>query len=159
LYILDFEGTLRGGVRLTSATLREFFTIAAATVGEGRGNHPFMGTYDMVKKKPTSKISSVKVTESSESGKECNWTFLSNHSHVIICLARDPEIRMKDVAALVGITERAVIRIATELEEAGYIKKKRIGRRNHYSIVVEKNLRHPLEAHHSIKAILALAKR
>lgn len=52
-----------------------------------------------------------------------SWTFLSNHSHVIICLARDPEIRMRDVAELVGITERAAIRIVTDLEGAGYIKR------------------------------------
>ncbi len=87
------------------------------------------------------------------------WTFLSNHSHVIICLARDPEIRMRDIAIAVGITERAVIRIVTELEEAGYIEKERIGRRNRYTILSEKHLRHPLEAHHSIGGILALARR
>jgi DNA-binding MarR family transcriptional regulator len=87
------------------------------------------------------------------------WTFLSNHSHVIICLARDPEIRMRDIADAVGITERAVIRIVMELEEAGYIKKERIGRRNHYTILADKHLRHPLEAHHSIGGILALARR
>lgn len=87
------------------------------------------------------------------------WTFLSNHSHVIICLARDPEIRMRDIAAAVGITERAVIRILTELEESGYINKERVGRRNRYSIVADKHLRHPLEEHHSIRGILALARR
>jgi uncharacterized membrane protein len=86
------------------------------------------------------------------------WTFLSNHSHVIICLARDPGIRMRDVAIAVGITERAVIRIVTELEEAGYIRKEKIGRRNRYTILMDRHLRHPLEAHHSIRAILALAR-
>jgi DNA-binding transcriptional ArsR family regulator len=87
------------------------------------------------------------------------WTFLSNHSHVIICLARDPEIRMRDIATSVGITERAVIRIVTELENGGYVKKERIGRRNRYTIVADQHFRHPLEAHHSIKAILSLARR
>lgn len=87
------------------------------------------------------------------------WTFLSNHSHVIICLAKDPEIRMRDMAVAVGITERAVIRIITELEEAGYIKKERVGRRNRYTILADKHLRHPLEAHHSIRGILALARK
>jgi DNA-binding MarR family transcriptional regulator len=90
---------------------------------------------------------------------QLGWTFLSNHSHVIICLARDPEIRMRDIATAVGVTERAVIRIITELEEAGYVKKERIGRRNRYTIVADKHLRHPLEAHHSIRGILALAGR
>jgi DNA-binding Lrp family transcriptional regulator len=77
----------------------------------------------------------------------------------MICLARDPEIRMRDMALAVGITERAVIRIVTELEDAGYIKKERVGRRNRYTILADKNFRHPLEAHHSIKGILALAKK
>ena len=86
------------------------------------------------------------------------WTFLSNHSHVMICLARDPEIRLRDIATAVGITERATIRIVTALEEAGYIKIEKFGRRNRYSILADKHLRHPLEAHHSIRAILALAK-
>jgi DNA-binding Lrp family transcriptional regulator len=65
---------------------------------------------------------------------------------------------MRDVAISVGITERAVIRIVTELEDAGYIRKERIGRRNRYTILMDKHLRHPLEAHHSIRAILALAR-
>ena len=86
------------------------------------------------------------------------WTFLSNHSHVIICLARNPEMRVRDIATAVGITERATIRILTELEKAGYIQRERVGRRNHYSIVADQPLRHPLEAHHSIRLILALAK-
>jgi DNA-binding MarR family transcriptional regulator len=87
------------------------------------------------------------------------WTFLSNHSHVIICLARDPEMRLRDISVSVGITERATIRIIAELEEAGYIHREKVGRRNRYSIVTDKHLRHPLEAHHSIRGILALAKK
>jgi len=87
------------------------------------------------------------------------WTFLSNYGHVIICLARDPEIRMRGIASAVGITERAVIRIVTQLEEEGYVRKERIGRRNRYTVVSDKPLRHPLEAHHSIKGILALARK
>jgi DNA-binding MarR family transcriptional regulator len=95
----------------------------------------------------------------SEQGQTSGWTFLSNHSHVIICLARDPEMRLRDIAVSVGITERAAIRIVSELEEAGYITREKFGRRNRYEIVVDKHLRHPLEAHHSIKGILALAKK
>lgn len=86
------------------------------------------------------------------------WTFLSNHSHVLICLARNPDVRLRDIAHSVGITERATNRIVTELEAAGYITREKIGRRNRYSIAADKNLRHPLEAHHSIRRILALAK-
>ena len=87
------------------------------------------------------------------------WTFLSNHSHVIICLTQDPEMRLRDIANAVGITERAVIRIISELEEGGYVKRERIGRRNRYSVVEDQHLRHPLEAHHSIRGILALARK
>lgn len=111
-----------------------------------------------VVKSTTLKPTVLKSTVRGEPRREFTWTFLSNHSHVIICLARNPEIRMRDVAELVGITERAAIRIITELEDAGYIKKERVGRRNRYSIVPEMNFRHPLEKHHSIRTILALAK-
>ncbi len=100
---------------------------------------------------------SVPISVSLDGRESPGWTFLSNHSHVLICLARDPDIRVRDVAALIGITERAVIRIVTELEAGGYIKKERIGRRNRYNIVEDKKLRHPVEGHHSIRWLLALA--
>jgi DNA-binding transcriptional ArsR family regulator len=113
----------------------------------------------MKRKLPKIKRNATELQSSPHVGPQSlSWTFLSNHSHVIICLARDPEVRMRDIALSVGITERAVIRILTELEEAGYIQKERVGRRNRYTILAEKHLRHPLEAHHSIRGILALAK-
>jgi DNA-binding MarR family transcriptional regulator len=87
------------------------------------------------------------------------WTFLSNHGHVLLCLAKDPEVRLREIAILVGITERAVHRIVQELEESAYIKKSRIGRRNRYSVNSNKPLRHPIEAHHSIKALLEIIKK
>lgn len=87
------------------------------------------------------------------------WTFLSNHGHVLLCLAKDPEVRLREIATLVGITERAVHRIVQELEESAYIKKSRIGRRNQYTIDSDRPLRHPIESHHSIKAILAIIKK
>lgn len=79
-----------------------------------------------------------------------NWTFLTNHSHVLVCLVRDPETRLKDVAASVGITERAVQRIVAELETAGVIMRTRIGRRNKYAVNRTACLRHPLEMHHTV---------
>lgn len=79
-----------------------------------------------------------------------NWTFLTNHSHVLVCLVRDPETRLKDVAASVGITERAVQRIVAELEAAGVIMRTRIGRRNKYAVNRNSGMRHPLEMHHSV---------
>lgn len=82
------------------------------------------------------------------------WTFLTNHSHVLLCIAEDPEIRLREVALKVGITERAVQRIIAELEEAGYLTHERVGRRNRYEIFGDQPLRHPLEDHLEVGAIL-----
>ncbi len=84
------------------------------------------------------------------------WTFLSNHSHVLICLAIDPEMRLRDVALKVGITERAVQKIVADLENGGVIERHRVGRRNTYSIDLARKLRHPVEAHRSIRSLLEL---
>lgn len=84
------------------------------------------------------------------------WTFLSNHAHVLLLLARDPEIRLRDVADVVGITERAVQRIVADLEEGRYIERERIGRRNRYRVHPEMPLRHPIEAHRRIASLIAL---
>jgi DNA-binding transcriptional ArsR family regulator len=86
------------------------------------------------------------------------WTFLTNHAHVLLCLARDPELRVRDVATQIGITERAVQRIIAELEAAGYLKRERQGRRNRYAVVRDLPLRHPIERHCSVSALLALAE-
>ena len=61
---------------------------------------------------------------------QATWTFLSNHAHVVVCIARDPSIRPRDIAAAVRITERAAQRIVSELAEAGYLERTRSGRRN-----------------------------
>jgi predicted transcriptional regulator len=74
-----------------------------------------------------------------------SWTFLTNHSHVLLCLYKDHSMTMKDIAVEVGITERAVQRIVADLHAAGYIEIKRNGRQNNYSIGTERKLRHPLE--------------
>lgn len=86
------------------------------------------------------------------------WTFLSNHSHVLICLNKDPEMRLKDVAVLVGITERAVQTIVKDLVDASILQKSKDGRRNQYIIQMDQKLRHPLEANHSISELLKLGK-
>ncbi|HYF72121.1 MAG TPA: winged helix-turn-helix domain-containing protein [Nocardioides sp.] len=75
------------------------------------------------------------------------WTFLSNHGHVLVCLARDPDTRMRDVAESVGITERAIQQIVQDLVAQGYLRKDKVGRRNHYEVVRDAHLRHALEAH------------
>ncbi len=85
-----------------------------------------------------------------------SWTFLSNHSHVLVCLAAEPDIRVRDVAARVGITERAVQRIVTDLVEAGVLIRLREGRRNHYQIERKVCLRHPIEKHCAVGDLLTL---
>lgn len=88
-----------------------------------------------------------------------SWTFLSNHSHVLICLARDPGLRMRDVADQVGITERAVQRIVKELCEAGVLQTAKEGRRNSYHIQKGIPLRHPLESHRTVNDLLKAVKK
>jgi DNA-binding transcriptional ArsR family regulator len=84
------------------------------------------------------------------------WTFLTNHAHVLFCIAQDPEVRLRDVAARVGITERAVQRIVTDLEEAGYVMVSKEGRRNRYQLLSDRPLRHPVERHRSVQALIEL---
>jgi DNA-binding IclR family transcriptional regulator len=92
----------------------------------------------------------------SRAATQLEWTFLSNHGHVLLSIAREPGIRLRDVAERVGITERAVHRIVSDLEEAGYLTRAREGRRNRYEIHVDRRLRHPVVAHLDIRALLDL---
>lgn len=92
----------------------------------------------------------------SDDVKERAWTFLSNHAHVLVCLARDPDTRLRDVAEQVGITERAVFKIVGELEDSGVITRRREGRRNHYEIDTTRRLRHPLERDRRVGNLLDL---
>jgi len=82
------------------------------------------------------------------------WTFLTNHSHVLICLARDPNLRLRDLADQVGITERAVQGIVNDLEEAGCLTRHREGRRNRYDIVAGRPMRHQVERQHVVGDLL-----
>ncbi|QXJ22815.1 MarR family transcriptional regulator [Actinomadura graeca] len=84
------------------------------------------------------------------------WTFLTNHARVLICIARDPDLRVRDVAQEIGITERAAQLIITDLEEAGYLTRVRVGRRNTYTINAHRPFRHPAEANHDVKALIEL---
>jgi predicted transcriptional regulator len=79
-----------------------------------------------------------------------SWTFLSNHAHVLLSVVRDPEIRLADIARLVGIGERAVHSIVQDLVDAGYIVRSKRGRNNVYEVHLDRPLRHPLEAGHQI---------
>jgi DNA-binding MarR family transcriptional regulator len=82
------------------------------------------------------------------------WDFLTNHAHVLVCVARDPGIRLRDIAAAVGITERAAHRIVSELVDEGYVVRERQGRRNHYQVKTKLPLRHPLAEKHEVGDLL-----
>ncbi len=88
-----------------------------------------------------------------------NWTFLTNHAHVLLAIARDPSARLRDVAASVGITERAAQAIVADLVAAGYVTRERVGRRNAYTINPAGRFRHPAEAAHCIGELIDLFSR
>jgi DNA-binding IclR family transcriptional regulator len=84
------------------------------------------------------------------------WTFVTSHTQVLLCLARDPNVRMRDVAETVGITERAAQRILGDLVEAGYVERERIGRRNHYTVNAALAMRHSSQRNLEIGQLLDL---
>jgi predicted transcriptional regulator len=73
-----------------------------------------------------------------------DWSFLTNHALALVCIQRDPDARMRDIAECLGVTERAAHRIVCDLCEAGYVTKSRVGTRNHYAVDLGGDLRHPL---------------
>lgn len=95
----------------------------------------------------------------SEKSASTSWTFLTNHAHVLLCLAQDPSERIRDIAIEVGITERAVQRIIVELEADGYLERIRDGRRNVYKVFSRKPLRHDIEKHRQVHDLIKLIKK
>jgi DNA-binding IclR family transcriptional regulator len=87
-------------------------------------------------------------------GEPKTWTFLTNHAQVLLCLAETPDVRLRDVAEHVGITERATQRILAELVETGYVNVQRVGRRNRYTVDREHAMRHSAQLGHEIGALL-----
>lgn len=85
-----------------------------------------------------------------------HWTFLSNHGHVMIQLNRDPNLRIRDIAEAVGITERSAQAILVDLEKGGYLTVTRVGRRNQYQINPNSKFRHPAEDEMPISALLKI---
>ena len=86
---------------------------------------------------------------------QTGWTFLTNHTHILVCLSRDPATTVRNLALQVGITERSVQRILSDLESSGVVTKTKEGRRNRYDLNESFQLRHPLEASHTVKELLA----
>lgn len=87
------------------------------------------------------------------------WTFLTNHAHVLLCIASDPKIRMIDIATRVGITERSAQRIIADLIADGYLAHAKVGRRNEYEVRSDLPLRHPLERENAVGELLKLLSR
>jgi len=92
------------------------------------------------------------VTDAAKPG----WTFLTNHGHVLLLVARQPDIRLAQIAQQVGIGERAAHRIVEDLVQAGYLSRQRIGRRNVYTVDLDRPFRHPLEAGQTLRSIEGL---
>ena len=84
------------------------------------------------------------------------WTFLSNHGHVLIYLARNPESRVRDLSMAIGITERTVLGIVNDLENEGYVSVEKIGRRNKYKVHKTLKFRHSMESHKSIGDLIKI---
>jgi predicted ArsR family transcriptional regulator len=87
-----------------------------------------------------------------------SWNFLTSHTQVLLCLERNPDVRMRDIAETVGITERAAQRIVTDLVETGYVKRERVGRRNHYAVDRSAHMRHRSQYDREIGDLLDLLR-
>lgn len=85
-----------------------------------------------------------------------SWTFLTNHAHVLLTVAREPDVRVADLAARVGITARAALLVLRDLEDAGYLRRERVGRRTRYRVQEHRPLRHPNEASHEVDELIAV---
>jgi hypothetical protein len=109
-----------------------------------------------VSARTTAGVTTPRVRSPQAPAARAEWTFLTNHAHVLICLAVDGEQRMRDLATRVGITERTVQLIVADLVEGGFIEVQKSGRRNRYVVVRGKPLRHPVEAHRRIDDLLVL---
>jgi predicted ArsR family transcriptional regulator len=84
------------------------------------------------------------------------WRFLTNHTQVLLTIAREPDVRLRDIAEQVGITERAGQRIVADLIEAGFLERVRLGRRNSYQVNRQAMMRHPSQSDHEIGELLNL---
>lgn len=85
-----------------------------------------------------------------------SWTFFTNHGHVLVYLARNPDARVRDIAGEIGITERATQAILSDLTQSGYVTATRVGRRNTYRVHPEQMFRHPIEADHAVGEMLKI---
>ncbi|NUR83283.1 MAG: MarR family transcriptional regulator [Nonomuraea sp.] len=92
----------------------------------------------------------------SSSHPQSSWTFLTHHARVLLEIARDPDARLRDIAAAIGITERAVQGIVADLHDAGYLTRDKVGRRNRYALNLERHFRYHTESHAPVRALVDL---
>ena len=104
------------------------------------------------------KSMSIMRTDPRAQRKSPRWDFLTNHAHVLLCVAHDPGIRLRDIAAAVGITERSAHKVLSELVDEGYVLRERHGRRNRYKVKPELPLRHPLVQEREVGDLLEVLK-
>ena len=84
------------------------------------------------------------------------WTFLTHHGHVLLAVAADPDARVAEIAEVVGVTPRSALAILRDLEEAGYVRRTRTGRRTHYVVEEHRPFRHPAQATHEVAELIAI---
>ncbi|MFD9948348.1 helix-turn-helix transcriptional regulator [Nonomuraea sp. NPDC059023] len=84
------------------------------------------------------------------------WTFLTHHARVLLEIARDPEVRLRDIAATIGITERTVQGVVNDLHEAGYLGRERVGRRNIYTLNPDRHFRYPTESGIAVRHLIEI---
>lgn len=89
---------------------------------------------------------------------QTTWTFLTNYGHVLLVIAARPDLRLRDIAEYVGITERAAQRIVRELVDEGYLTRRRVGRRNEYQVERDQELRHTLQTHRTVGDLVDMLK-
>ena len=87
---------------------------------------------------------------------DSSWTFLTNHAQVLLAISQNPDIRLRDLSQHIGITERAAQRIVVDLVDGGYVKRRRVGRRNHYTVNPSVEMRHAAQEGHPIGQLLNL---
>jgi DNA-binding MarR family transcriptional regulator len=104
-------------------------------------------------------VDSINASEASLEATSGRWDFLTNHAHVLLCVAHDSGIRLREIAASVGITERGAHRILSQLVEEGYVLRERHGRRNRYQVKPGLPLRHPLVAEREVGELLGVLLR
>ena len=95
---------------------------------------------------------------SNQEKRDSSWRFLSNHTQALLCIDRDPDARLRDIATTVGITERAAQRIVNDLVSSGHLLRTRVGRRNHYSVNRSEVMRHPAQGHQDVGTLLDLLR-